>query len=83
MLILLITLAFFLVLMLSPGFWHRKALGRLVVARHQKPTPENVQAVEQEQAKIRREQYVVCSLVVLNVMAIIVYGAVQQRNGTI
>ncbi len=83
LLILVITLAFLLILMMSPGFWHRKALGRAVVVRHQNPTPENVQAVELEKAKARRAQYVVCSLAVLNVMAIIIYGAIQQRKGTV
>jgi hypothetical protein len=83
LIIMVITLAFFLILMMSPGFWHRKALGSAVVARYQHPTPENVQAVELEKAKARREQYLVCSLAVLNVIAIIIYGAVQQRKGTI
>jgi hypothetical protein len=77
LIIMLITLAFFLVLMILPGFWHRKALGRAVAARYQNPTPENVQAVRLEQAKARRDQYTVCSLAVLNIMAIIIYGAVQ------
>ena len=83
LIIMVITLAFFLILMISPGFWHRKAVGRAVGIRYQSPTPENVQAVELEQAKARREQYIVCSLAVLNVMAIIVYGAAQQRRGTV
>ncbi len=83
LLIMVITLAFLLILMISPGFWHRKALGRAVVVRYQNPTAENVQAVEIEKAKARREQHVVCSLVVLNVMAIIIYGAIQQRKGTV
>ncbi len=81
--IMVITLAFLLILMISPGFWHRKALGRAVAARYQNPTPENVQAVEAERAKARREQYIVCSLAALNVMAIIIYGAVQQRKGMV
>jgi hypothetical protein len=81
--LMVITLAFFLILMLSPGFWHRKEVGRAVTARYQNPTPENMRAVEWEQAKARREQYFVCSLAVLNVMAVIVYGAVQQRKGTV
>lgn len=46
--IMVITLAFFLILMISPGFWHRKAVGSAVVARYQNPTPENAQAVELE-----------------------------------
>ena len=83
LIIMVITLAFFLVLMISPGFWHRKAVGRAVGARYQNPTPENVRAVELEQAKARRGQYVVCSLAVLNVMAIIIYGAVPQRKGMV
>ncbi len=60
--IMVITLAFFLILMMSPGFWHRKALGSALVARHQNPTPENVQAVEIEKAKTRRGQCIVCRL---------------------
>jgi hypothetical protein len=83
LLIMVVTLAFLLILMLSPGFWHRKALGRAVATRYQNPTPENVQAVSLEQDKARREQFVVCSLVVLNFMAIIIYGAIQQRKGTV
>ncbi len=82
LLIMVITLAFFLILMMSPGFWHRKTLGSAIVARYQNPTPENLKAVQLEQAKARREQYTVCSLAVLNVIAIIIYGAVQQRKGT-
>ncbi len=80
LIIMVITLAFLLILMISPGFWHRKALGRAVAARYQNPTPENAQAVRLEQDKARREQYVVCSLVVLNFLAIIIYGAIQQGN---
>jgi hypothetical protein len=68
---------------LSPGFWHRKAIGEAVAARYQHPTPENAQAVELEHAKARREQYVVCSLAALNFIAIVIYGAVQQRKGTL
>ncbi len=80
MIILFITLAFFLILMISPGVWHRKAVDRAVVARIQNPTPANVQAVQFEQDRARRGQYVVCSLAVLNVMVIIVYGALQNRK---
>ena len=83
LLIMVITLAFLLILMMSPGFWHRKALGSAVVARYQNPTSENVRALELEKAKARREQYIVCSLAVLNVIAIIIYGALQQRRGTV
>jgi hypothetical protein len=83
MVIMLLTLAFLLVLMMSPGFWHRKAVDRAAVARIHNPTPENVQAVQFEQARARRSQYVVCSLAVLNVMAIIVYGGIQQRKGMV
>ncbi len=83
LLVMLIALAFFLILMMSPGFWHRKALGIALVARYQNPTAENVQAVELEKAKARREQYIVCSLAALNVIAIIIYGTVQQRKRTV
>ncbi len=83
LLIMVITLAFLLILMISPGFWHRKAVHRAIVARMQNPTPENVEAVRLEQATARRSQYVICTLAVLNVMAIIVYGASQQRKGTV
>ncbi len=79
--ILVITLAFFLILMILPGFWHRKAVDQAAAARFENPTPENVQAVRRQQDKARRSQYVVCSLAVLNVMVIIVYGALQQRKG--
>ena len=82
LILMVITLAFFLVLMISPGFWHRKVVDRAAVARFQNPTPENVEAVRLEQAKARRSQYIVCSLAVLNVIAIIVYGAMQQRKET-
>jgi hypothetical protein len=80
LIILFITLAFFLILMISPGFWHRKAVDRAVVARMQKPTPENMQAVQFEQDRARRSQYVICSLAVLNVMVLIVYGGLQQKK---
>ena len=80
MIILFITLAFFLILMISPGFWHRKAVDRAAVVRFQNPTPENIQAVELEQDRARRSQYLVCSLAVLNVIVIIVYGALQNRK---
>jgi hypothetical protein len=81
--VMLVTLAFFLLLMISPGFWHRKAVGRAVAARIESPTAENIRAVKLEQARARRSQYAVCGLTVLNVMAIILYGAIQQRKGTI
>jgi hypothetical protein len=80
MIILFVTLAFFLILMISPGFWRRKAVDRAVVARMQNPTPENMQAVRFEQDRSRRSQYVVCSLAVLNVMGIIVYRALHQKK---
>ena len=83
LIIMVVTLAFFLILMISPGFWHRKAMDKAVVARIQDPTPENVEAVRLEQAAARRSQYIVCTLAVLNVIAIIVYGASQQRKGTV
>ncbi len=76
-------LTFFLILMMSPGFWHRKAVHRAVVARHQNPTPETVAALRLEQARARRSQYTVCTLAVLNAVAIIVYGASQRRKGTV
>jgi hypothetical protein len=78
MIVLFITLAFFLILMISPGFWHRKAVDRAVVVRFKHPTPENIQAIKLEQARARRDQHVVCSLAVLNVLVIIVYGALQN-----
>jgi len=80
LIIMVITLAFFLILIMSPGFWHRKAIDRAVVTRFQYPTTENVHAVQLEQAKARASQYTVCSLAVLNVMAIIIYGAIQERK---
>jgi Mg2+/citrate symporter len=81
--ILLITLTFFLILMISPGFWHRKAIGRVVVTRFENPTPQNVQALRLEQDRARRSQYIICSLLVVNVVAVIVYGALQQHKGTL
>ncbi|HLH56792.1 MAG TPA: hypothetical protein VKY92_24615 [Verrucomicrobiae bacterium] len=83
LLIMVITLAFLLILMMSPGFWHRKAVDKAALARFRNPTPENVEAVRLERARARRGQYMVCSLVVANVMAIIVYGAVQHRKGKV
>ena len=80
MIILFITLAFLLILMISPGLWHRKAVDRAAVVRFQNPTPENIRAVQLEQDRARRDQYVVCSLVVLNVIVIFVYGALQSRK---
>ncbi len=80
MIILFITLAFFLILTISPGLWHRKAVDRAAVVRFQNATPENIRAVELEQDRARRDRYVVCSLVVLNVIVIIVYGALQNRK---
>lgn len=80
MIILFITLAFFLILMISPGLWHRKAVDKAAVVRFQNPTPENIQAVQLEQDRARRDQYVVCSFAVLNVIVIIVYGALQNRK---
>ncbi len=78
--IMLITLAFLLVLMCSPGFWRRKAVDRAVVAWYQDRTPEKEQAIRFERDRARRGQYVVCSLAVLNVIGIIVYGGLQQRK---
>ena len=75
-----ITLAFFLILMLSPGFWHRSAVDQALSTWVQNRTPENKEAIRVEQNKARQSQYVVCSLAVLNVMGIIVYGALQQRK---
>ena len=82
MIILFITLGFFLVL-LSAGtpLWQRVAVHRAAVAQRENPTPENLQAVRLEQDKVKRRQYVICSLAVLNVIVIIVYGASQQRKG--
>lgn len=80
LIIMFITLGFLLILMCSPGFWRRKAVYQAVSAWRQDPTPEKKQAIQFEQDKTRRNQYVVCSLVVLNVMAIIVYGGLQQRK---
>jgi len=80
LILMLITLAFLLVLMMSPGFWHRKALDHAAVLRFQNPTPENIQALQVEQGRARRSQYFVCSLVVMNFVAIIVYGEVQHKK---
>ena len=82
LIIMVITLAFLLILMMSPGFWHRKQIGSALVVRYHNPTPRSVLALKLEQAKARNEQYLVCSLMVLNVITIIIYGAVQQRKGT-
>ena len=81
LIIMIITLGFLLILMISPGFWHRKQIGGAVVVRYRNPTAENVQALKLEQAKAKNEQYLVCSLVVLNVISFIIYGALQQRKG--
>lgn len=83
LLILAITLGFFLVLMVSPGFWHRKVVDRAVAVRFQNPSPENVAALRLEQGNTRRSQYIVCSLAVVNVLVIIVYRASQQCKGTL
>jgi hypothetical protein len=80
LIIMVITLAFFLILMISPGFWHRKAVDRAVSAWIQDRTPENEQAIQFERDRAKRGQYVVCSLAVLNVMAIIIYGGLQHRK---
>ena len=81
MIVLLITLGFFLVL-LSAGtpLSQRVAVSRAAAAERENPTPENRQAVMLEQDKVRRRQYLICSLAVLNVIVIIVYGALQQRK---
>jgi len=78
--IMLITLAFLLILMCSPGFWRRKAVDRAVSAWIQDRTPEKEQAIQFERDRARRGQYLVCSLAVLNVMAIIVYGGLHHRK---
>jgi hypothetical protein len=75
-----ITLAFFLVLMVSPGFWHRKAVNRATVAWIQNPTPENERAIQFEKDKAKRSQYFLCSLAVLNLSAIMIYGGLQHRK---
>jgi hypothetical protein len=80
LIVLFITLAFFLILMISPGFWHRKAVDRAAAVRFQNPTPENIRAVELEQDRARRSQYILCSLAVFNVIVIFVYGALQNRK---
>ena len=80
MIILVITLAFFLILMISPGLWHRKAVDKAAVVRFQNPTPENILAVQVEQGRARRDQYIVLSLAAFNVVVIIIYGALQNRK---
>jgi hypothetical protein len=80
MIISFITLAFFLVLMMSPGIREPKTLDRALVVRFQNPTPENIRALELERHKVRRDQYVVWGLVALNVIVIIVYGALHNRK---
>lgn len=81
MIVLFITLGFFLVL-LSAGtpLSQRIAVHRAFVAQRENPTPENTHALKLEQDKVRRRQYVICSLAVLNVIVIIVYGALQRRK---
>jgi hypothetical protein len=78
--IMLITLAFLLILLCSPGLLRRKAVDRAVVAWHQDRSPEKEQAIRFEQDRARRGQYVVCSLAVLNAIGIVVYGGLQQRK---
>lgn len=78
--ILFITLVFLLVLIVSPGFWRRKSVDKTVSAWVQNPTPETEDAVRLEQNRVRRYHYVVCSLAVLNVIGIIVYGGLQQKK---
>jgi hypothetical protein len=76
-----ITLGFFLVL-LSAGtpLSQRIAVHRAAVAQRENPTPENMQAVQLEKDKVTHRQYLICGLAVLNVIVIIVYGALQQRK---
>jgi len=78
--ILCITLAFLLLLLISPGLWHRKAVDGAAAAQIKNPTPENIRAVELEQQKARHDQYIVCWLAVANVVVIIVYGALHDRK---
>ena len=80
MIILFITLAFFLILMISPGISHPKFVDRALVVRFQNPTPENIRALELERHIARRRQYVVCGLAALNVIVIIVYGPLHNRK---
>jgi hypothetical protein len=82
MTVLFICLGFFLVL-LSAGtpLSQRIAVSRAATAQRENPTPENMQAVKQEQHKVTRRQYVICGLAVLNLILIIVYGALQQGRG--
>jgi hypothetical protein len=80
LIIMVLTLAFFLILMFSPGFWHRKAVGRAESAWVQNRTPENEQAIQLERYRARHGQYIVCGLAVLNVLVIVVYGGLQHRK---
>ena len=80
LILMFITLGFFLILLNSPGLWHRKALGSALGAWIQNPTTENRQAIEVEKQRAKRGQYLVCGLAVLNVIAIIVYGGLRQRK---
>jgi hypothetical protein len=57
-------LVFFSGLLISPGFWRRKAVDKAIVTWIQSPTSENKQAIRLEQEKARQNQYVVCSLAV-------------------
>jgi hypothetical protein len=82
MLVLFITLGFFLVL-LSAGtpLSQRIAMSRAANAWRENPTPENEHAAKLQENRITRRKYAICGLAVLNVIVIIVYGALQQRKG--
>jgi hypothetical protein len=80
MIILFITLAFFLILMISSGIRDLKSVDRVLVVRYHNPTPENIRELELERHKARRDQHVACGLVALNIIVIIVYGALQNRK---
>lgn len=80
MILLFMTLAFLLMLLITPGLGRRKAVTKAMATWIQNQTPENEQAIQRERDKARRNQYAVCGLGILNVAAIIVYGTKQRRK---
>ena len=66
--------------LVSPGLWHSRREPAMAVRMHAAPTPATTLAFQVEHDKTKTRQYVVCTLAVLNLLVIIVYGGLQQKR---
>ncbi len=71
---------FCLVMVASPELWRSKQQRSAATLMLRNRTPETEQAYSQAHDRDRFRQYAVCTLAVVNAMAIIVYGALQHRT---